>query len=57
VRNTWEYKNINNVTDIILYALNMVLDGTVEKENIIHYSKQIGAYADIMILVQEINKS
>lgn len=57
MQNTSEYKIVNNVRDIIRYALNMVLDGTVEKENIIYYSKQIGAYADDTVLVQEINKS
>jgi len=57
VQNTSEYKNINNVSDIIHYALNMVLDGTVEKGNIIYHRKQIGAYADDTVLVKEINKS
>jgi exonuclease III len=57
VQNTSEYKNVNNVRNIIHYALNMVLDGTVEKEDIIYHSKQIGAYAYDIVLVQEINKS
>jgi hypothetical protein len=51
------YKNIHNVRDIIQYALNLVLDGTVEKENIFYKCKQIGAYADDIFLVKEINKS
>jgi len=35
----------------------MVLDGTVEKGNTVYHTKQIGAYADDTVLVQEINKS
>jgi hypothetical protein len=35
----------------------MVLDGTVEKENILYHSIQIGAYADDTVLVKEMNKS
>ena len=57
MQNTLECKYIHNVRDIIRYALNMVLDGTVEKGNIIYHRKQIGAYADDALLVQEINKS